>query len=99
MRLYHGTTKDSFDGIKKAGVINGRVYLTPEYQTAKDYAENNSDEIVIIEVEIDYNELNADREFVKSGEVDWLEESLENGSCYIDRDISVNEFISIEELK
>lgn len=98
MTLYHGTTKNNFNQIMTSGMINGQVYLSPSAQIAEDYALNNSCDIVVIEVELEISELSADLEFVKNGDSDFLEESLENGSCFADRDILVSEFVSTEQL-
>lgn len=97
MRLYHGTTKKSYKKILDSGKINKRVYLSPDDDIAKDYAFNNSDQIVLIFLDIDESELKADYEFVKGECEDFLEESLNNGSCYVNRNIKVSEFVSVKE--
>lgn len=92
--LYHGTTLESFNGITESGAINGRVYASPNIQTAIDYASAHSDNIVIIELCFDKSELEYDSEFINGDTSDWVQESLDAGSVYIDRDVLVSEFVS-----
>lgn len=90
MTMYHGTTKTAYEEIKKTNILNGPVYLSPIKQTAVDYASNNSADFIVIEIEVDESLFQADREFVSGFENDWLEESLNNGSIYIDANISID---------
>jgi len=90
MTMYHGTTKTAYELIKENNVLNAPVYLTPNKQTAENYAANNSADYIVIEIEVDESLFQADREFVSGMEENWLEESLNNGSIYIDSDISID---------
>ena len=90
MTMYHGTTKTAFIEIGKTNILNAPVYLTPKKQIAEDYAANNSADYIVIEIEVDESLFQADREFVSGLEENWLEESLDNGSIYIDSNISID---------
>jgi len=90
MTMYHGTTKTAFSEIGKTNILNAPVYLTPKKQIAEDYAANNSADYIVIEIEVDESLFQADREFVSGLEENWLEESLDNGSIYIDSNISID---------
>ena len=89
MTMYHGTTKDNYEIIQKTNILNAPVYLSPEKRISVEYAANNAADFVIIEVEVDETLFQADREFVSGLSEDWLKESLENGSVYVDDEISI----------
>jgi RNA:NAD 2'-phosphotransferase (TPT1/KptA family) len=98
MTMYHGTTKDNYNLIKETGILNSHVYLTPEKQIAVDYAANNSADYVVIEIEVDESLFQADREFVSGMEENWVEESLDNGSIYVDCNVEIkNATITVYE--
>ena len=86
MKLYHGTTKENSTKIEEAGVLNSPVYLTPNKETAGDYAANNSENYVVYEIEIDFEELKYDAEFVNEADV---VNSLDAGSVWVDRNVSI----------
>lgn len=90
--LYHGTTESNARSIISDGCINGRVYLTPNKATAEDYAANNSSNYVVFEVVVDYCDLQYDDEFINGETDDWVSESLNAGSVYVDHAISVKDF-------
>ncbi len=90
MRMYHGTTKTAYEEIKKNNILNAPVYLTPDKQTAIDYAANNSTDFAVIEIEVDESLFQADNEFVSGWEEDRLKESLNNGSIRIDSDLLID---------
>ena len=86
--LYHGTTKEGYEGIIESGFICGKAYFTPDYTMAEAYAfDNDGENGVVIEVEIDTNELQIDME---SYDGDNLEKALaENVSVYTNNDVQV----------
>ena len=89
MTMYHGTTKENYSKIVKTNTLNAPVYLTPNKNTAEDYAANNSADYMVIEIDVDESLFIADGEFVSGMEEDWIAESLENGSIYVDTDIDI----------
>lgn len=99
MRMYHGTTKSSYESIINDGKIFGDVYLTPDFETAAHYASNNSSDYFVIAIDVDSSEFNYDHEFVKGELEDRIEESLKNGSVIVERDILVSEFVSVVEFE
>jgi hypothetical protein len=84
--LYHGTTKENYELIKSNNTLNSPVYLTPNRETAEDYAGNNSSDFVIIEVELDIEDLTYDSEFVSEP---CVSESLNAGSVVSETDILI----------
>ena len=84
--LFHGTTKENYEMIKKDGFLHAPVYMTPNKTTAEDYAANNSANYAVFEVDVEYSELEYDSECVCSHSV---EESLDAGSVYVDRNVCI----------
>lgn len=84
--LYHGTPKSAYEEIIADGFLIGPVYLTPNKNTAEEYAANNSPDYVVFEVEIEYSELNIDREFVSEHSI---EASLEAGSVFVNGNVGI----------
>ncbi|OYD24709.1 hypothetical protein [Oceanimonas baumannii] len=91
MKMYHSTSVENYQSIISDGFLSAPVYLTPSKKIAEEYGANNSPEFVIIEVNVDEAGFCADAEFVKGQmEADQaIEESLSNGSVFIDEDVSV----------
>lgn len=88
MTMYHGTTKANYEMIKIDGYLIAPVYLTPMKRTAEDYAGNNSSDFIVFEINIDEKLFMADDEFCKENFT--VEESLNNGSIYIDSNIDIS---------
>ena len=91
MKMYHSTSVEAAKEIKTDGFLVGPVYLTPSRKIAEAYGANNSDKFFVIELDVDESLFCADAEFVK-GEMSIdqaVEESLSNGSVYIDGDLSI----------
>lgn len=101
--LYHGTTLENGKSILNDGVINGPVYMSPSIKTAEDYAANNSSDYMIFELEIAFDELEYDAEFINGDTDDLVQESLDAGSVFVDGDVSIENaqvktFIDYEEV-
>lgn len=91
MKMYHSTSLDNYQSILADGFLSGPVYLAVDKKMAADYGANNGPDFVVMELNVGRESLCADMEFVK-GELnieDAVEESLNNGSAYIDGDIDV----------
>lgn len=91
MKMFHSTSLANYQSIINCGSLSGPVYLATTKELAADYGSNNGPDFVVIELCVDGSELCADMEFVK-GEMsveDAVEESLSNGSCFIDGDVSI----------
>lgn len=91
MKLYHATPIENLDKIKADGVLTGcdGVYFSPDLDVAKQYGFNNAEEIAVFVVDLDESELCADAEFAGNGD-DFLQESLDNGSCLVKRDVDIS---------
>ncbi len=89
--MYHGTTKEAFEQIKNDGILNAPVYLTPDFDTAADYAANNSADYVVITVDVDESLFCADNEFISGDDcLNPVEASLESGSVFIDSEVAID---------
>jgi len=86
IKLFHGTPLEQYEEIKNDGFLCGPVYLTPCKKTAEDYAANNSPDFVVIEVEVRFDDLRADSEFVSEY---CVQSSLDAGSVYVDGNVSI----------
>jgi len=86
--LYHGTTKENAELIKQSGKLSAPVYMTPNFDTAEEYAANNSPDYVVIELYVDESDLTYDSEFC-GNESDLIQESLENGSVVSEVDLDI----------
>lgn len=84
--LYHGTTLQNAEEIKKSTVLYGPVFFTAKFDTASEYALNNDPNGVLLEIDYD-GELMPDNE---SSEWKNSDEAIFNGgSVFTTLDISV----------
>ena len=60
MTMYHGTTKENYSIIKETNILNAPVYLTPNKETAVDYAANNSANFIVFEIDVNKSDFIAD---------------------------------------
>lgn len=86
MIMYHGTTIENFESIKRDKRLIGPVYITPKKCVAEEYAFANSGNVVIIELDVDESLFNVDAEFVNEWNID---KSLEAGSVYTKCDLPI----------
>jgi hypothetical protein len=85
--LFHGTTKAALSEIRRSGVLEGPVFLTPRKEVAEDYA---GDDGVVLEVEVEKELLLLDFDFAGAQLI-----SLEDANVYTESegDKSIDEWL------
>lgn len=58
--LYHGTTREGFEGIHRSGFIEGPAFLTPRRSAAEQYSLNNGDQAYVVSSKVPESHLKID---------------------------------------
>lgn len=62
MTLYHGTSNEAAESIKRQGILRGPVYMTPERELAESYIFEWESTGVVIELDVPVDMLRTDME-------------------------------------